>query len=168
MGEERRTGVERQYTRIDGIRRYVDGMLKNCDDKEISRNGYVHLYGVGQACALLALRRGYDRNYAELAEIAGMLHDFSKYKENAEENHAEKSSREAERILLSTGQFTRDETEMICSAIRKHSNKRQIDAAFDEILKDADEMQHWLRNPVEEYFFQKERTQNIAREFGLL
>ena len=39
---------------------------------------------------------------------------------------------------------------------------------FDEILKDADDMQHWLRNPVEEYFFAKERAQKVAKEFGLL
>lgn len=160
--------LERQYTRIDLVREHVDEMLKNCIDVNWSRNGYVHLYGVGQACALIALHRGHDRAYAELAEIAGMLHDYSKYKENVEERHAEKSSVEARNILMSIGCFADVEIQMVCDAIRKHSDKGQIDTAFDEILKDADEMQHFLRNPVEEYFFNKERTQNLVKEFGLL
>ena len=32
---------------------------------------------------------------------------------------------------------------------------------------DADKLQHWLRNPMEEYVFCKERTQKLARELGL-
>lgn len=159
---------ERQYTRIDYVRNLLDEMLKNCEDKETARNGFVHLYGVGQACALLALHRGHDRKYAELAEISGMLHDYSTYKEGVRENHAEKSSVEAEQLLLKTEQFTAEEVTMICQAIRRHSDKKQVHTEFDEILKDADDMQHWLRNPVEEYFFSKERAQKVAEEFGLM
>ncbi|MBP3611064.1 MAG: HD domain-containing protein [Lachnospiraceae bacterium] len=159
---------ERQLTRIDSVRKQLDEMLKQCEDKETSRNGYVHLYGVGQACALIALHRGHDRKYAELAEIAGMLHDYSTYKDGTRENHAEKSSIEAERILRSIPQFTPEEISIVCQAISKHSDKEQVHTEFDEILKDADDMQHWLRNPVEEYFFQKERAQKVAREFGLM
>lgn len=77
---------ERQLTRIDTVRRYVDDMLKACEDKETARCGFVHLYGVGQACALIALRRGHDRAYAELAEIAGMLHDFPHMRTTQERN----------------------------------------------------------------------------------
>jgi hypothetical protein len=29
-------------------------------------------------------------------------------------------------------------------------------------------MQHWLRNPMEEYYFRMDRTRRIAREFGLV
>lgn len=159
--------VERQYTRIDSVRRYLDDMLKQCEDKEVSRNGYVHLYGVGQMCALLALYRGFDRAYAELAEIAGMLHDYSKYKDNIGKEHGEKSSQEARKILLAIDAFSEKEIEMICQAISRHSDKGQIDTPFDEILKDADALQHWLRNPVEEYFYRKERTQKVAEEIGL-
>lgn len=158
---------ERQYTRIDYVRKHLDEMLKNCEDKERSRNGYVHLYGVGQAGALIALHRGHDRKYAELAEIAGMLHDYAKYKDAIEENHAEKSAVEAEQILRAIGQFSEEEVLAVGQAIRNHSNKKQVDAEFDEILKDADEMQHWLRNPAEDYFFRKERTQKLTEEFQL-
>lgn len=43
-----------------------------------------------------------------------------------------------------------------------------VDAEFDEIIKDGDEMQHWLRNPIEEHFFNKERNQKLAKEFELI
>ncbi len=158
---------ERQYTRIDTVRNYLDNMLKECPDKEVARNGYVHLYGVGQACALISLKRGHDRKFAELAEVAGMLHDFSKYKDNVNEEHAQKSSVEAKEILKDSGVFTLEEIEMICHAIYHHSEKGMKGTELDEILKDADEMQHWLRNPTEEYWLNKERTQMLIQEFGL-
>lgn len=159
---------ERKYTRIDAVRIYLDDMLNHCEDINRRRNGFVHLYGVGQACALIALHRGHDRKYAELAEIAGMLHDYAKYKDGVEAEHTHKSAAEAKKILSDINQFTDDEIEMVCSAISKHSDKKRVDAVFDEILKDGDELQHWLRNPVEEYVFCKERTQKLARELGLM
>ena len=36
-------------------------------------------------------------------------------------------------------------------------------ASTDEIIKDADALQHSLRNPCEEYFFKKERTQQALK-----
>lgn len=159
--------TERQYTRIDMVRQYVDDMLKACKDKEVSRCGYVHLYGVGQACALLALRRGHNRAYAELAEIAGMLHDYAKYQDNEEADHAVKSSMEAERIMKLIDVFSRQEIDMVCKAISRHSDKEQTDGEMDEILKDADVLQHWLRNPTEDYFFQKARVSKLIEELGL-
>lgn len=159
--------TDRVYTRIDAVRRLLDDMLKACTDKEVSRSGYVHLYGVGQACALLALRRGHDRAYAELAEIAGMLHDYTKYLDGEEAGHAQKSSLEAERVMEMTNAFSRQEIDMVCTAIRRHSNKAQIDGEMDEILKDADELQHWLRNPLEDYFFEKARIPKLIEELEL-
>lgn len=158
---------ERQLTRIDTVRQYVDEMLQACEDKEDARCGYVHLYGVGQACALIALHRGHDRAFAELAEIAGMLHDFATYKDRARENHAQRSSVLARAILMQTNVFTQEEIDMICQAISRHSDKMEVHTDMDEILKDADVMQHWLRNPLEEYFFSQERVQKLIAEFGL-
>ena len=62
--------------RLEAVREAVDAILLNCPDPLQVRDGAVHLYGVAQACALIALRRGED---AELAAIAGMLHDLSTY-----------------------------------------------------------------------------------------
>ncbi|MCM1193688.1 MAG: HD domain-containing protein [Butyrivibrio sp.] len=158
---------ERQLTRIDVIRQQVDEMLKACGDSEVARCGYVHLYGVGQACALLALRRGHDRAYAELAEIAGMLHDYTTYRDNTRQDHAQRSSDEAGKILTRAGVFTEEETNMICLAISRHGDKEHIHGELDEILKDADVMQHWLRNPMEDYFFNQERVGSLIQEFCL-
>lgn len=158
---------ERQMTRIDTVRRYVDDMLKACEDRETARCGFVHLYGVGQACALIALHRGHDRAYAELAEIAGMLHDFSAYEDNIREEHGRRSSERARTILTQAQIFTEAEVDRVCQAIARHSDKKNVHEEFDEILKDADVMQHWLRNPVEEYFFAQERVQKLTEEFRL-
>jgi len=159
--------LERQYTRIDVVRKYVDEMLNCLSDLEQRRNGFVHLYGVGQACALIALRRGHDRNYAELSEIAGMLHDYSKYRSGREENHARESSADARNLLAETGRFSKREIDEICDAIYVHSDKGEVHSEFDEILKDADAMQHWLRNPAEDYFFNRDRVQKLLKEFEL-
>ena len=40
------------------------------------RGAYVHLYDTGLMASFLALKRGHSREVAELAEIAGMLHDL--------------------------------------------------------------------------------------------
>ncbi|MGN0403200.1 MAG: HD domain-containing protein [Acetatifactor sp.] len=159
--------MERQYTRIDYVREILDRDLKAIPDEEIKRCAYVHLYGVGQAAALIAMKRGYGRKNAELAETAGMLHDYVKYIYNEEENHAEKSAICAREILEKIPEYTEEDITCVCEAIHNHSKKREKGNPFDEILKDADEMQHYFRNPVEEYFFQKERVQRLLAEFGI-
>lgn len=156
--------MERQYTRIDLVRKLLDDDLKLIKDEEIKRCAYVHLYGVGQAAAFLAMKRGYDKNTAELAEVAGMLHDYTTYIYDDRKNHAEKSADSARAILSKIPEFSSEEIEQICKAISSHSNKDEIDGFFDEILKDADEMQHYFRNPVEDYYCQKERTQKLFKE----
>lgn len=159
--------MERQYTRIDFVRKLLDDDIKLIRDEEIKRCAYVHLYGVGQAAAFLAMKRGYDKNIAELAEVAGMLHDYAKYIYDEEENHAEKSADYARVILSKIPEFSTSEIEQICQAIFNHSNKKEVGNNFDEILKDADEMQHYFRNPMENYFYHKERTQNLLKELAI-
>ncbi len=73
---------ERQLTKVDAVRNILDLMIMSIEDPLTQRDAYVHLYGTGQACAMIALKRGHDGKYAELACIAGMLHDFSKYEKN--------------------------------------------------------------------------------------
>lgn len=62
--------------RIEIVREKVDEILLNMKDAEERRCAYVHLYGVAQACALLAKKR---KENMELAVIAGMLHDIYSY-----------------------------------------------------------------------------------------
>ena len=158
---------DRQYTRVDTIRNYLDDMLKGLEDKEEARNGYVHLYGVGQAASMIALKRGHSRAVAELATIAGMLHDWCKYERDIDDDHAHISAEDARAVLEKAGNFTVEEMDMIESAIYKHSDKSVVDSDFDEILKDADTIQHYLRNPMEDFWLTKKRIKALLQEFGL-
>ena len=157
------------YTRIDTVRRHLDAMINQNPDRAARRNGYVHLYGVGLAAALIALKRGYDQQTAELAEMAGMLHDYVSYQHPAQdrEDHAHLCEPVVRALLGEMAVTTAEETDLICSAIYHHSDKDAIDSPFDEILKDADVMQHWLRNPAEPLFRERERVMKLCAEFGL-
>lgn len=159
---------DRQYTRVDTIRNYLDDMLKGLEDRETARNGYVHLYGVGQAASMIALKRGNSKAVAELAVIAGMLHDWCKYERDEDYDHAHVSATDARGILEKAGCFTAEEMDMIEQAIYKHSDKSKVDSDFDEILKDADTLQHLLRNPMEDFWYTKPRVLKLFEEFGLV
>mgnify|MGYP000497398458 FL=1 len=50
--------------RIEKVREAVDAVLLNIADAGERRCGYMHLYGVSQACVLIALKRNEN---AELA-----------------------------------------------------------------------------------------------------
>ena len=128
---------------------------------------YVHLYGVGLMAALLALKRGYSREIAELAEITGMLHDLLCYVDRAEDtdDHAHKCADYAKvHVIDKLDRCTDEEKAMIYSGIWNHSDKHIQGHWFDEIIKDADALHHSLRNPAEEYYYRKDRTRQILEE----
>ncbi len=159
--------MERQYTRLDEARNVIDPIIKAIRDEDAKRGAFVHLYGVGLMASLIALKRGYSRETAELAEIAGMLHDLLTYVDRAEDtdDHAYKCADYAkEHVLAKLKSFTEDELEMIYSGIRNHSDKRVKGHWFDEIIKDADAVQHALRNPMEDFFYQMPRIQQVISE----
>ena len=156
-----------QYTRVDEVRAVVDGMIKQIADEEDKRCAYVHLYGVGLMAAFIALRRGCGRRTAELAEIAGILHDLGAYvdPELCGPEHAHHCASFArEKVLDRLGCFTEEEKELVCRGIYSHSDKHVKGGDFDEIIKDADAAQHALRNPAEDYYFATERVQSLLRE----
>ncbi|MHB1153930.1 MAG: HD domain-containing protein [Eubacteriales bacterium] len=152
--------------RIEKLREYVDTMLLHMSDTTERRCGYLHLYGVSQACVLIAIKRGEN---AELAAIAGMLHDIYSYSTMNTKGHAHKGSVMAREILTSLQIFADDEIDMICTAIYNHSSKGSRYSAFDEILIDADVLQHCLYNPLFDVAEkEKQRYENLKSEFGLL
>ena len=56
----------------------------------------------------------------------------------------------------------------ICQAIRHHSDKLTVHSSFDEVLIDADVMQHCLYDPnVEIAPHEKQRFDRLVKEFGL-
>jgi HD superfamily phosphodiesterase len=130
--------------RLERVRQAVDEMLNRQTDSVERRCGYVHLYGVSATCALLALKRGLD---AQLAAVAGMLHDFSTYQRGDPTDHDRHSAREARRLLTELGGFAPQEIDTICQAILHHRSKGEAHGPMDELLKDADVLQHFLYNP---------------------
>ena len=131
--------------RVEKVRQIVDKILLNMTDHEQRRCAYLHLYGVSQACALLSIKR---KENVELAVIAGMLHDIYSYANMDPLDHAHKGANMARNILDSLNIFREEEKNLICTAIYNHSDKSIVHNSLDEILKDADVMQHVLYNPL--------------------
>lgn len=151
--------------RIERVREIVDDILLHMSDPEERRCAYLHLYGVAQACALIATKRTAN---VELAVIAGMLHDISSYANMDSTDHAHKGAEMAREMLQSLDLFTVTEVEMIYMAIYHHSDKLMVHELLDEVLKDADVMQHVLYNPLFEVKQQEQkRFDSMKEEFGL-
>lgn len=151
--------------RIEKVREYVDDVLLHMTDSVERRCAYLHIYGVAQACAMIAKKR---KANVELAIVAGMLHDIFSYKTMNHQDHAHKGAVMVKDILDELDIFDDIETDMICDAIYNHSDKAVTHTSFTEVLIDADVLQHYLYNP----FFTvsgsaKMRLENLKREFGL-
>lgn len=156
---------ERKMNRVEKLRFHIDEILFNINDNEERRCAYVHLYGVAQYAALLALKRGED---AELATMAGMLHDIYTYAKSDSKEHAHKGAILARKILSGLDITTSDETDKICNAIYNHSDKKTIHSDFDELLKDADVMQHILYNTsFDIYENEVVRYEKLKKEFQI-
>jgi uncharacterized protein len=152
--------------RVELVRQVIDEVLRQQPDEEERRCGFVHLYGVAQACALLALQRGLD---PEQCTIAGMLHDIWSFKTGDPTDHAKLSSVEAQRIMLELGCFTEAENTTVGTAVAHHSDKGQVHSDFDELLKDADVLQHYLYNTsFEPLEHTKPRLAAILDELGVI
>ena len=131
--------------RIGAVQACVDKIVA-AQTKEIDiKFGYVHLYSVSQTCALLAMKR---QQNVELAAIAGLLHDIYAYQTGNRKDHARQSAAAARKILQELNLFSEEEIDMISNAIWHHSDKDTVDTPFDEVLKDADALQHFLIMPL--------------------
>jgi len=151
--------------RIEILREYIDKLLLSMTDAEERKCAYLHLYGVAQFCALIALKRGQN---AELATMAGMLHDIFSYSKMDTKDHAHKGAILARKILTSIHITNDEETKLICDAIYTHSEKDVVHAAFNEVLIDADVFQHCLYNPTFEIMaHEKSRYEKLKLEFGI-
>ncbi len=159
--------MEYDRSRLDKVRDIVNGMLDSVPDPSVRRAGYEHLYGVSQLAVMLAHKRKLSHEEAELAGVAGLLHDYSKYKDGILEAHAEAASLAVKPLLRELGCFTEEEISKICTAISLHSMKNEVDTVFDEILKDADGLQHCLANPADEHYYEKSRNVKVFKEFDI-
>lgn len=149
--------------RIEAVKAIADEIV-NSAPPQVQPSAYTHLYGVAQACALLALKRGQD---VELATIAGLLHDLHTYRTGDPTAHAHHGAALARKLLEPTALFTQEEIEKISGAIYAHSSKAARHDPFTEVLIDADVLQHCLFTPTQPPApHEAERFQSLLKELG--
>jgi uncharacterized protein len=151
--------------RLEKIREIVNDILANNSNIDERHCGFAHLYGVSSFSSLIALKRGLN---PELCAVAGMLHDIATYKTGNSTEHAKLGSIEARKILNEANCFNEEEINIICKAIYNHSDKHKIDNIYDEVLKDADVLQHYLYNTNSKVFGKdKNRLSILLKEVGI-
>ena len=151
-------------SRVKDLQKYVHKVLKCMDDNQKRSSAIAHLHGVSLAAVMIAKKR---HENAELAAMAGLLHDLYAYKSGSYEDHAHKGADYAEEVLKELKIVSKEERDAICSAIRHHDSKDVTDSSFDEVLKDADVIHHSLGDPTKEVKeHEKERYKRLCEEFG--
>ena len=152
-------------SRIKDLQKQVHRVLEKMEDGSRRAGAVAHLHGVSLAAVMIAKKRGED---AELAAMAGLLHDLYAYKSGSYDDHAHRGAEYARKLLDKLEITTLEETEAVCSAIWHHDNKADVDAPMDEILKDADVIHHSLGDPTKEVKeHERERYARLCAEFGL-
>ena len=153
-------------SRVKDLQKQVYKTLAKCiDDKQDCAKAVAHLHGVSLAAAIIAKKRGED---PELAAMAGLLHDLYAYNSGSYDDHARKGADLAKKVLSDLGSVSNNEIDTICSAIWHHNDKENTDSPMDEVLKDADVIDHSLTDPtkaVKEH--EMERFLRLCEEFGI-
>ena len=152
-------------SRIKTLKKEIHKILEKIGDNDKRASAAAHLHGVSLAAVMIAKKRGFD---AELAAMAGLLHDLYAYDSGSYDNHAHLGAEYARVLPKRLDITTEDETDLICSAIWHHDSKADIDTPFDELLKDADVIDHSLSDPTKEVKpHERERYDRLCEEFGL-
>jgi uncharacterized protein len=152
-------------SRLKELRNYVDAEINKIDDPDKRTGAIAHLYGVSLAATMIAKKRSLD---PEIASMAAMLHDLHAYKTGSYDDHAHKGAELAREILEELKLTDDAETDMICSAIYHHDDKLVTDSPMDEVLKDADVIDHCLKD-ISKAVKEKEqaRFDKLCAEFSL-
>ncbi len=152
-------------SRLKALRKYVDTELNKMENADKHTGAIAHLYGVSLAATMIAKKRGLD---PEIAAMAAMLHDLYAYKTGSYDDHAHLGADLAREILGELKLTDEMETDMICSAIYHHDDKLATDSPMDELLKDADVIDHCLKDSSKAVK-EKElaRFNMLCEEFGL-
>lgn len=145
--------------RIYKLRNEIDRRIENMNESERSL-AIRHLYGVSDLCAILALRRSLD---SKVCAAAGLLHDLWSFENSTTQNHAKPGAKLAEEILDDIHTFDKYEIKTIVSMIRYHSDKGNVHGEYEELLKDADVVHHYLEETDKK--FVKSKAQRIKRSF---
>lgn len=100
-----------------------------------------HIVGTVNLAVLLAEHRGVDR---DLAEAAMLLHDIGRLDTGSIAGHNLRSAEIAPAILSQAG-FTDEQIAQIRQAIATHSNKLETGNPLEELVRDADVLDGYLR-----------------------
>jgi uncharacterized protein len=117
-----------ELDRLEMVRNEVDKILLIMVDDFERRCAYLHLYGVSQACSMVAIKRGLD---SEISAISGMLHDIYTYRTGISKFHAHNSAEEVRPVLRDMNAFSLEEQNNILSAIFHHSDKGHVHDDYD-------------------------------------
>ena len=164
--------------RVEKLMEYVDEVLLNKNNDSDRRFAYVHLYGVAQACAMIAKKRGFD---IELAVMAGLLHDLYTYKRKDEVRHLGKEAIEEvirnnkmenldyiRKILDELKLTTVEETNILTNCHTKgYNGEDEKIHQLEKLVNDANVLQNYLYNPTSPEIKSNERLEKLLSEFGL-
>lgn len=154
--------------RLETLRIAIDKRILNGNpDKDYDKmKRYIsHMYGVARFCTLLAKKRHLN---AELAATCGMLHDIFYMTGGHPDHHAAEGAKQADGILKSLGLYSDSEIKIVTTSILNHRSKGTVHGLYDELLKDADVMDHCLYNadfPIAEK--EAARYRHLLAEFGI-
>lgn len=141
---------------------YSNSIISEIADDRFRAIAYSHSCGVAELCALIAAKRGLD---FELARTIGLLHDVYRWRTGTSRLHGINGA-EMLRVAFKrelNGVFDERERTLILSAVYHHSDKEHVHDPYDEMLKDADAMNHYLYDPTSV----EERAIALCRELGL-
>lgn len=150
--------------RLQPIRRFVTEVIQEIGDSNVQNYYYVHLYGVSNLAAMLAMQR---RLNPELAAAAGLIHDIYSCRTGIIRFHGQNGAEYARPFLRDLGIFSREEQKSILSAVFHHSEKQIVHEPYAEVLKDADVLQHYLSRPEVEVPKHFERLAKLLRDMAI-
>jgi len=150
--------------RLEELRKNLDRIVIDNEPDKICMYAS-HMYGVSKFCTLLAEKRNLN---AELATTCGMLHDIGYMAGGSSDNHAREGAKRAETLLKEMKAYNDNEIKIITTAIANHSDKRTIHDDYDELLKDADVMDHcFYNNDFSIVEWEIDRYNNLLVELGI-
>lgn len=98
-----------------------------------------HLEGVAHQARHLAVKRDLD---PELCEIAGLLHDIARELDPGCDKHGQRGAEIARKFLKDI--LPEEQIETVCAMIKHHTKKDALHGPYEELLKDADVLDHVL------------------------
>ena len=123
-----------------------------------------HSSAVTQIGRILAQKRGLS---SELAAMACAMHDIYVFTTGRATDHAHKGAPIAVKILKKVGGFSKDEIELIRTAIYNHSDKHIVSKnPYVELVKDADVLDCGLYHGVHDAYLYEKSLDNCKKYFA--